>query len=57
MQENNVSFRELAAKLNVSNRTITRKINGSTDWTYEEIMKLTELLNIKDPQSFFYDRT
>ncbi len=55
MMEQNISFKEIAAKLKVSNQTITRKINGTTDWTYSEIMILTELLNIKDPMNFFYD--
>lgn len=48
--------KELATKLNINNKTITRKINGSTDWTYEEIIILSELFNIKDPQSFFFDK-
>jgi plasmid maintenance system antidote protein VapI len=55
MTEQNISFNELAAKLKVSKQTITRKINGATDWTYSEIMILTELFNIKDPKSFFFD--
>lgn len=55
MKEQNISFKELAAKLKVSNQTITRKINGTTDWTYSEIMILSELFGIKDPGSFFYD--
>lgn len=55
MTEQNISFKEIAAKLKVSNQTITRKINGTTDWTYSEIMILTELFHIKDPKSFFYD--
>lgn len=54
MTEQKVSFREIAAKLKVSNQTITRKINGTTDWTYSEIMILTELFQIKDPTSFFF---
>jgi len=55
MNEYNISFRELADKLKVSNKTLTRKINGSTDWTYAEIIILTELFKIEDPQSYFFD--
>ncbi len=55
MKEQKISFNELAVKLNVNNQTITRKLNGSTDWTYAEIMILTELFHIKDPQSFFFE--
>lgn len=55
MNEYNISFRELAQKLNVSNQTLTRKINGSTDWTYAEMIIVAELFHIEDPQSFFFD--
>lgn len=55
MKDQKISFNELAAKLNVNNQTITRKLNGSTDWTYAEIMILTELFHIEDPQSFFFE--
>jgi plasmid maintenance system antidote protein VapI len=50
-----ISFQELAKRLNVSNHTLTRKVNGSTEWTYSEIIKMTEIFHIEDPQSFFYD--
>jgi len=53
--ENNISFRELAQKMSVSNHTLTRKMNGSTEWTYSEMMLLTQIFHIEDPQSFFYD--
>lgn len=55
MTDQNISFKELAAKLKVNNQTITRKINGTTDWTYSEIMILSELFGIQDPGNFFYD--
>jgi Trp operon repressor len=53
--EYKISFRDLAQKLNVSNHTLTRKVNGSTEWTYSEIMLLSQIFHIEDPQSFFYD--
>ena len=55
MIEYKISFRELAQKLKVSNQTLTRKVKGTTEWTYAEIVILTELFHIEDPQSFFYD--
>ncbi len=54
MEEYHINFGELAEKLSVSKQTLTRKIKGSTDWTYSEIIVLTELFHIKDPQDFFY---
>jgi plasmid maintenance system antidote protein VapI len=55
LNEYKISYPELARKLNVSNHTLTRKVNGSTEWTYSDIMILAKLFHIEDPQSFFYD--
>jgi plasmid maintenance system antidote protein VapI len=55
MDAYNISFGELAIKLNISKQTLTRKINGSTDWTYHEIILLTQLFDIQAPQDFFFD--
>jgi plasmid maintenance system antidote protein VapI len=55
MNDYNISFKDLATKLKVSNQTLTRKMNGSTDWTYTEIIILTELFHIDNPQEFFFD--
>ncbi len=54
MKDCTVTFGELAERLNISKQTLTRKINGSTDWTYQEIAILTELFHIQDPVDFFY---
>lgn len=55
LNENKISFRELAQKLSVSNQTLTRKMSGTTEWTFPEITILTELFHIEDPQNFFYN--
>lgn len=49
-----VTFEELSIRLGVSKQTLTRKMNGTTDWTYNEIMLLTQLFNIEEPQDFFF---
>lgn len=54
MNDYNISFKDLATKLKVSNQTLTRKMNGSTDWTYTEIIILAELFHIDKPQDFFF---
>ncbi len=56
MEEYKISFSELAGKLSVSNHTLTKKFTGALDWTFPEIILLSELFHIEDPQSFFYDR-
>ncbi len=48
-----VSFTDLSKKLSVSKETLTRKIKGKTDWTYQEII-LVELFHIEDSADFFY---
>lgn len=50
-----LSFGELATYLGVSKQTLTRKLKGTTDWTYSEIMLLCQLFHIDDPQSFFFE--
>ncbi len=55
MNAQNITFNELSEKLSISKQTLTRKISGTMDWTYSEIMILTELLHIENPESFFFD--
>lgn len=55
MDEYYITFGELATRLGVSKQTLTRKIKGTTDWTYPEIMLLSQIFNIEDPQSFFFN--
>ncbi|MDF2905592.1 MAG: helix-turn-helix transcriptional regulator [Herbinix sp.] len=57
MEEYKISFSELAIKLKLSNHTLTKKVTGALDWTFSEIMILSELFHIEDPQSFFYGKT
>lgn len=51
-----VPFGELATRLGVSKQTLTRKLKGNTDWTYKEIMLLTQIFNIEDPEKFFFEK-
>lgn len=55
MEEYQITFGELANKLNISKQTLTRKMNGSTDWTYQEMIGLSEIFHIQDPSDFFYE--
>ena len=54
MKEFYVPFDELAMRLGISKRTLTRKMKGETEWTYKEMMCLTQIFNIQDPQAFFF---
>lgn len=54
MAEYYVTFEELAIRLGISKQTLTRKFKSQTDWTYSEIMLLSQIFNITDPQEFFF---
>lgn len=54
MEQYHVTFGQLAEALGVSKQTLTKKVQGNMDWTYPEMMKLVELFEIQDPQSFFF---
>jgi transcriptional regulator with XRE-family HTH domain len=55
MEEYYVPFEELAIRMGVSKQTLTRKMKGTTDWTYREMMLLAQIFNIQDPQEFFFE--
>lgn len=54
MEENQISFSQLANSLKISKQTLTKKMLGHLDFTFEEIMTLSNLLKIQDPSTFFY---
>ena len=54
MEEYYVTFGELATRLGISKQTLTRKIRGTTDWTYPEMMLMAQIFNIEDIESFFF---
>lgn len=56
MKEYYVTFDELAIRLGVHKRTLTRKMNGTLDWTYQEMMLLAQIFNIEDPAQFFFEK-
>ena len=55
MEEYYVTFGELATRLGISKQTLTRKIRGTTDWTYSEMMLVAQIFNIKDIEAFFFE--
>ena len=54
MEEFSVTFGDLATRLGISKQTLTRKMKGTTDWTYPEMMMLAQMFHIEDPQEFFF---
>lgn len=54
MKQYYITFDELAVRLGVSKQTLTRKLKGTTDWTYPEMMLLVQIFNIENPTEFFF---
>lgn len=54
MKEQNVTFGDLANQLTVSKQTLTKKMKGTLDFTYEEIMTISKILQISEPIDFFF---
>lgn len=54
MKQYYVTFDEMAVRLSVSKQTLTRKLKGTTDWTYPEMMLLAQIFNIENPAEFFF---
>lgn len=55
MQEYYVTFDELAIRLGISKQTLTRKMKGTTDWTYPEMMLIAQIFNLSDIEAFFFE--
>ncbi|PHV70710.1 transcriptional regulator [Sporanaerobium hydrogeniformans] len=54
MEDYYVTFGELAMRLGISKQTLTRKLKGTTDWTYAEMILLAQVFNIEDIEEFFF---
>ena len=50
MAELDYTQEKLALELNLSQTTLSRKLNGLSQFTYDEMVKLIEVLDIKDEQ-------
>lgn len=57
MAEYYITFGELAVRLGISKQTLTRKMKGTTDWTYPEMILLAQIFNIQDIQAFFFEES
>ena len=54
MKEENISFHELARHFNISKQTLTKKINGTLDFTFDELIVLSKVFHIEDPMNYFF---
>ncbi len=54
MEEYRVMFEELATRLGVSKQTFTRKVKGTRDWTYPEMILQAQILNVEDMEAMLW---
>jgi lambda repressor-like predicted transcriptional regulator len=54
MKEKGISFSELSTHFTFSKQTLTRKINGTLEWTYTDMMILADVFGIQDVEGFFF---
>ena len=54
MVEAHVSQARLSEKLGITVQSLNAKLNGRTQFTLEEAVKITEFLNLKDPIDIFF---
>lgn len=52
MQQRNMTFQDLASHFTFSKQTLTKKLNGTLEWTFPEIMTLAKVFEIEDVQDF-----
>lgn len=53
MHSRGVTLADLTAALNIAERTVYRKINGETQFTWSEIKTICTLLDIGNPLNVF----
>lgn len=53
MREKSISFNMLHSHFKMSKQTLTKKLNGTLEWTFPELMVLCQVFEIENPESFF----
>ena len=54
MTEGHLSQKSMAEALGITAQALNAKLNGRTQFTLEEAVKITEFLNLKDPVDIFF---
>lgn len=55
LDNKNMKFHDFSKNFTISKQTLTKKLNGTLDWTFEEVLILTKVFEIEDPATFFYN--
>lgn len=54
MTENRVSQEKMAKSLGITVQSLNAKLNGRSQFTLEEVVKITNILSLKDPIDIFF---
>ena len=54
MTENRISQDKMAKGLGITVQSLNAKLNGRSQFTLEEVVKITEILSLKDPVDIFF---
>lgn len=54
MTEKKVSQEKLASKIGITTQSLNAKLNGRSQFTLGEVIKITNYLDINNPQEIFF---
>lgn len=54
IKEKNMSQKDVAKILNITLQSFNAKLNNKQQFTLGEVIKLSEILDIEDPKTFFF---
>ena len=57
MTEGHLSQKSMAEALGITVQTLNAKLNGRSQFTLEEVVRITDILSLKDPMDIFFDPT
>jgi transcriptional regulator with XRE-family HTH domain len=57
MTEGHLSQKSMAEALGITVQTLNAKLNGRSQFTLEEVVRITDILSLKDPVDIFFDPT
>lgn len=57
MTEGHLSQKSMAEALGITVQALNAKLNGRSQFTLEEVVRITDILSLKDPVDIFFDPT
>ena len=55
MTEGHLSQKSMAEALGITVQALNAKLNGRSQFTLEEVVRITDILSLKDPIDIFFD--